>query len=160
MNPKLVKYTLYGMPVIGGGCILLYPAALQLTAMFTAIFSLVQAHLFRKPWVRRRLGIYPLPEPKTVSSTPKAMDSRLNRYQPALQTLPGPKVESGITSKAKEKMSEAKGAASELMKSVKSISGSTPKIANGPPTASPEIGKAQALQERRLDRLAQTRLKR
>ena len=160
MNPKLARFTLYGMPIIGGGFMVLYPAALQLTAMFTAIFSLVQAHLFRKPWVRRRLGIYPLPEPKTASTIPKTVASRLNMYQPASQTLPGPKMESGITSKAKGKMSEAKGAASELMKSVKSLSGSTPKIANGLPTASPAIGKAQALQERRLDRLAQTRLKR
>lgn len=156
----MAKYMLYGMPVFGGGFLLLYPAAFQLTAAFTAVFSLLQTNLLRKPWVRRRLGIYPLPEPKPVSTTPKTVASHLNMYQPPSQTLPAPKVESGITSKAKAKMSEAKGAASELMKSVKSLGGSTPKIANQPPTASPEIGKAQALQERRLNRLAQARSKR
>ena len=153
------KYMLYGMPVVAGGFMLLQPAAVQLTAGFTGFLSLLQTYLLRKPWLRRRLGIYPLPEAKPVSTPPKAVVSRLNMYQPPSLALTAPKVESGIAGKAKEKISEAKGATSELIKSVKSLRGSTSKIANRPSTASPEIGKAQALQERRLNRLAQPRSK-
>ncbi|KAL8793082.1 MAG: hypothetical protein Q9195_004288 [Heterodermia aff. obscurata] len=159
MNPGMAKFMLYGMPMLGGGFMLLYPAAFQLTVGFTSMLSLIQAYVLREPWVRRRLGIYPLPERKPVSTTPKAVVARLNMYQPPSQALAAPKVESGIAGKAKEKMSEAKGAASELMKSVNSLRGSTPKNANRSLSASPEVGKAQALQQRRLNRLAQARPK-
>ena len=159
MGTTRAKYMLYAMPVVAGGFMLFQPAAVQLTAGFTGFLSLLQTYLLRKPWLRKQLGIYPLPEPKPMSTTPKPMASRLNMYQSSSLALTAPKVESGIAGKAKEKMSEAKGATSELIKSVKSLRGSTPKIANKPPTASPEIGKAQALQERRLNRLAPPRSK-
>ena len=154
------KYMLYGMPIVGGGFLLLYPAALQLSAGFTAVMSLVQAKVLSNPWMRRQLGVHSRSEPKPVSTASMAVASRLNMYQPSSQALSAPRMASGITGKAKEKMSEAKGAASELMKSVKSLRGSTLKIAKRPPTINSEIGRAQALQERRLNRLAQDRSKR
>ena len=155
----MAKYLLYGMPVVGCGFMLLYPAAVQFLIGSTAVISLIQSYILRNQQVRRRVGIYSQPKPESVSTTPKAVASRLNIYQPPSQALPAPKMESGIAGKAKEKMSEAKGAASELIRSVKSLRGSTPEIANRPPMASPEIGKAQASQERRMNRLARTRLK-
>ena len=66
------------MPLIGGGFLLLYPALMQVAFSFTALLGMVQAMLFRRPWIRAKLGIHPLPtkQPKTPYS------SSLNRYEP------------------------------------------------------------------------------
>ena len=70
-------FSLYVMPLIGGGFLFLYPALMQVAFSFTAILGLVQAMLFRKPWIRAKLGIHPLPtkKPKTPYSV------SLTRYE-------------------------------------------------------------------------------
>lgn len=157
MNPAFAKFALYGMPVVGGGFMLMYPACLQLTFGFTAALSLIQAYLFRQPWVRERLGIQPLPKRNRASSAPTLITSTLNIYQPPSQAPPTPEMKSGIANKAREKMSDAKGAASELATSVKSFTGSTKKDPRTTSRLNLEIGKAQALQGRRLNRISQAR---
>lgn len=157
MAPALAKFALYGMPVVGGGFMLMYPACLQLTFGFTAALSLIQAYLLRQPWVRERLGIQPLPKRNPESSASTLITSTLNIYQPPSQTPPTPEMKSGIANKAREKMSDAKGSASELVKSVTSFTGSTNKDTRKMSKLNLALGKAQALQGRRLDRVAQAR---
>lgn len=157
MSPGMAKFMLYGAPVMGGGFMLMYPACMQLTFGFTAVMALIQAYLFRQPWVRERLGICPLPKRNPETGSSRIITSRLNMYQPPSQTPPALELKSGVTGKAKEKFSEAKGAASEFMKSMKNLQGSTAKDAKKPGPANSELSKAQMLQERRLNHIAQAK---
>lgn len=133
---------------------IMYPACLQLTFGFTAALSLIQAYLFRQPRVRERLGIQPLPKRKPESSAPTLITSTTNIYTPP---SPTPDMKSGIADKARGKISDARGAASELVKSVKSFTGSTKKEPRTTSRLNLKLDKAQALQGRRLNQLAQTR---
>lgn len=150
----MYKFGLYGMPVIGGGFMLMYPACLQLTFGFTAALSLIQSYLLRQPWIRERIGIYPLPKRKPDSNGPGAVAARLQVYQPPPQTTPDVEVKIGVTDKAKRKVSEVGGAVSEFKKSMTEMVKQTKTDAANPPPASAELAKAQQLQQKRLNQLA------
>ena len=55
----------WGIPIITGFFGLFFPAGLQLTLLCTAVFTVTQAYAFRSPLIRRSLGMYPLPKPRT-----------------------------------------------------------------------------------------------
>ena len=65
------------MPLIVGGFLSHIPALMQVAFSFTAILGMIQGILFRKPWIRAKLGIHPLPtkKPKTPYSV------SLTRYE-------------------------------------------------------------------------------
>ena len=153
-NPMFYKASLYAMPVLAGGFMLLYPAAMQLTFGFTAALSFFQAYVLRQPWVRAFLGIHPLPNKQPDLSKSEAVSGRLNMYQAPTEALPEPAVKSGMAIKAKEKVLEVKGVASKLGKSVTGIIRPQTKHAVKSAPAIFELTKAQQLQEKRLRELA------
>lgn len=152
MNPQIYKFALYAMPVLGGGFMLLYPACTQLTFGFTALLSLTQSYLLRQPWMREFLGIYPLPKPK---KTPIVPAIPLQTYLPPSQTPPVIGVQNGISDKAKKKVSELTGAASEFKKSLAGMVKPTTAATTKPLPTSNQAAKAQQLQQKRLRELAQ-----
>ena len=131
---------------------LLYPACLQLTFGFTALLSLTQSYLLRQPWMRKILGIYPLPKPKNNPSVPAV---QLQTYLPPSQTPPVIEVKNGISDKAKKKVSEFTGAASEFKKSLTGMARPTIAATTKPLPTSTQAAKAQQLQQKRLRELAQ-----
>ena len=152
MNPQIYNFALYAMPLLGGGFMLLYPACLQLTFGFTAALSLTQSYLLRQPWVRKLLGIYPLPKPKRNPIVPAI---QLQTYLPPSQTPPVLEVNNGELNKAKRKVSEFTGAVSEFRKSLTGMVRPTTANSTKPLPTSNQAAKAQQLQQKRLRELAQ-----
>ena len=126
---------------------IMHPACVQLTFCFTSLLALTQSYLLFQPWVRERLGIYPLPKRKPAA----AATPLLQVYQPPTQTPPATEVKSGIKHMARRKYSEISGATSDLKKSVEDmVLPAKPNVTKSPPTSS-VITKAQQLQQKRLN---------
>ena len=66
----------WGIPIITGVFGLFFPAALQLTLMSTAFFTVAQAYLFRSPSVRALLRMHPFPV-RAVAPNP-SLDVKAN----------------------------------------------------------------------------------
>ena len=77
-------FSLYIMPLMGGGILFIYPALMQVAFSFAAILGLVQSSIFRQPWIRAKLGIQPLPLP------PKTPQSEMTPYRETLGTHESP----------------------------------------------------------------------
>ncbi|KAL8962539.1 MAG: hypothetical protein Q9183_005142 [Haloplaca sp. 2 TL-2023] len=69
LNPVIYKTMQYGMPVVTTGFSSFWPAALQMMFFWTSILALSQNYMFRRPAVRKFLGIQPLPEPAATTSS-------------------------------------------------------------------------------------------
>ena len=127
------------MPFIGGGVLLLYPALMQVAFSFAAVLGLIQATLFRQPWVRAKLGIQPLPSKKSnarLKATPYS--GALSSYEAptptrAAHTISSQQGSKGLissfSSKARNLISRPasgmKGAASEVRKAMNQYRGTT-----------------------------------
>jgi membrane protein insertase Oxa1/YidC/SpoIIIJ len=73
-----MKLFSYGMPAITCVIFLSAPAGLNLSFLIGAIFSFLQAFLFRQPLVRRLLDLHPLPPKRLPEPASGAAGSRLN----------------------------------------------------------------------------------
>jgi membrane protein insertase Oxa1/YidC/SpoIIIJ len=147
---------LYVMPVISTIFILALPAAVQLSFAFTSTMSLTQSHCLRQPWFREMLGIHPLPAPAPATPTSESPYKGTITIQASSTTVseqpPAPK---GIIQGA---LSDIKGAASQLMKTARSLRKSDDTKKGTQRLTPAELKRAQAYEEQKQREIAQEKL--
>ena len=151
MAPLMKNIFVYAFPAMTGSFMLFWPGCLQLTFFTTAIVSLSQSWLLRQPWMRRFLGIQPLPP--TPSKTPPRgpYTGTLNTYQPPTKPAPLPP-KKGIIEGA---VSDLKGAAGQAMKSAKGMMSSETSQKKTTGRSPEELRRARAYEEKRRREIAQ-----
>lgn len=152
-SEAMQKFSLYAMPVLGGGFLLIHPALMQLTFSFTALLGLIQANLLRQPWVRAKLGVQPLPTNKpNARVTP--YKGTLTTYEAPAPTRPIHTASSGqqskgtvssLTGKLKGMISKP---VSEIAKSVQQHQASTGTTKKRHGRTPNELKEAQSYEER------------
>ena len=91
MSPATAAIFRWTIPGITGVFGLFFPAGLQLTLLSTAVFTVTQAYLFRKPWFRQALGMYPQPKPRTPATTTINVTANIKEKTKATQEVKKPK---------------------------------------------------------------------
>ncbi|RDW84869.1 hypothetical protein BP6252_02459 [Coleophoma cylindrospora] len=117
-TPAMQTLLMYGIPLMTLVFTSWLPAGLQLSFFVTGVLSYIQATAFRKPSIRAKLGMAPLPQPPS-SSSPLKGSVKIKSHTPEATAAPA---ESGWKSigAVKEVMGTwegARNAASEVTKS-------------------------------------------
>lgn len=151
MADEAWKVTLiYGIPVVTSCFMLFWPGALQLTFACTSLLGLTQAYLLQQPRVREFLNIQPLPVRKPDTAAPPTRATNWER--PPSSSRP---VKSGVLAGA---ISEIKGAASQVMKSARSLRDSDDTKAGAARRSPREMRRANEYEEKRRREIAQEKL--
>ena len=163
ISPQMQKFMTYGLPALSGLFMLAWPGAMQLTFFATSIMSMLQATLFRNPWIRQWLGIYALP-PRPVTPAPGATeapkssyDGTMTMYQPPDAAVPEAAEKKGLLHGA---ISEIKGMKTEAFKSLKKVVGTTHETGGRRKRTAGELKSARAYEERRRREIAQEKIER
>ncbi len=164
ISPRAQQFFTYGLPVLSGLFMLAWPGAMQLTFFATSIMSMIQATMFRKPWFRTWLGIYPLPDKPLTPTTgadpaPKSTyNGTMTLYQPPSFTAPVVEEKKGLIGGA---MSEITGMRNEALKSLKKVVGTdTPETGGRKKRTAAELKQAKAYEERRRREIAEQKRER
>lgn len=106
--------------------VLFWPGALQLTLTFTSMVALTHLYVFRQPSVRKFLDIQPLPVWKVSSPSYTGVTEK---YQPpSAESSSAVPVSNDISGGA---FSDIRDAASQVMKTARSMGGSEAKTPGG-----------------------------
>ncbi|KZF20281.1 hypothetical protein L228DRAFT_285006 [Xylona heveae TC161] len=82
MSPAVHKVLTTVFPLMAGGFMVYWPAALQLSFFFSSVFGLLQAFLLKNPTFRAMVGIPPTPPPQSGSTPGPASTSPIGPKSP------------------------------------------------------------------------------
>lgn len=151
MNPTLVKFMTYGMPLLSFICSAFLPASVQLSFAASTVLGSLQAHILRQRRFRDYLGIQPLPS--TTDSASKSPYKGTITIQPSSVTAaeqpPAPK---GIIGGA---IADIKGAASQVMKQARELQQAGDAKRGNQRLTQAELKRAQAYEAQKQREIAQ-----
>lgn len=151
MDEKWKLTMIYAVPALTSLFMLYWPGALQLTFACTSVLGLTQTHLLQNPRVRTFLNIQPLPVRKPATAAPPSRT--INWSRPHSSSGPG---RTGILAGA---VSEIKGAASQFMKTARSLRDSNDTKIGDARRSPNEIRRANEYEEKRRREIAEEKLK-
>lgn len=155
MSEKVKKAILYIAPSASAIFTLPLPAALQLSFIFTGVIAMMQTHFFRQPWFRQMLGIHPLPGPASATPASESPYKGTITIQASSTTVQEPPAPKGIVEGA---ISDIKGAASQLMKTARSLQKSDDTKRGGHRLTPAELKRARAYEAQKQAEIAEEKL--
>lgn len=153
MTPTMRTLFLYGLPLITTTFMLFWPGALQVSFAFTSLMALTQSYLLRQPAVRKLLNIQPL-RVRVAPSAP-SYPGVMQKYQPpSAGPSPTTSASKGLVGGA---ISDIKGAASQVVKSVRSLRDSAETKPGQQRRTAEQTKRAKAYEQKREREIAEAK---
>ena len=152
MNPMMRYFMIYGLPALSLVGTSALPASVQLSFATSSVLTVIQSHYLRQGWVRDYLGIQPTPSPTKPSLESQykgTMTIQASSTPTVEEQPPAPK---GVIGGA---ISDIKGAASQVMKTARSIQQSEYEKRGNHRLTQAELKRAHAYEAQRQREIAQ-----